>query len=326
MKRFLRTIFVFLVSFTLILMSITAFGKTASSGSSKTTKKKLIYVITPSHSNPFFKAEADAAAQKAKEMGYDVKVVVHDDDVAKQSKLFDEAISAKAAAIVCDNAGADATIAPVKKAKKAGIPVFLIDREINATGIAAAQIVSNNYQGAKLGAQEFVRLMGEKGNYIELVGKESDTNAGIRSKGFHSVIDKYPNLKMLARVSANWSQTEAYSKMESLIQRYGKDIKGVICGNDTMAMGAMAALLAHDMKNVIVVGFDGSNDVRDSILRGEIKATVLQPCWDGAQLAVELADKYIKTGKTGRSEKILLDCFLITSKNASKLDNFRLKK
>jgi len=326
MKKVLRSVLVLSVCFALVFTTMFVFGKSSTSTSSKSQKKKLIYVITPSHSNPFFKAEADAAAQKAKELGYDVKVAVHDDDVAKQSKLFDEAIAAKAAAIICDNAGADATIAPVKRAKAAGIPVFLIDREINATGLAVAQIVSNNYQGAKLGAQEFVRLMGGKGNYIELVGKESDTNAGIRSKGFHSVIDKYPNMKMLARVSANWSQTEAYTKMESLIQRYGKSIQGVICGNDTMAMGAMAALLAHNMKNVIVVGFDGSNDVRDSILRGEIKATVLQPCWEGAELAVELADKYIKTGKTGRPEKILLDCTLITAKNAKNLNNFRLLK
>ena len=125
----------------------------------------------------------------------------------------------------------------MKKAKDAGIPSFLIDREINATGVAVAQIVSNNYQGAQLGAQEFVKLMGEKGNYVELVGKESDTNAGIRSKGYHDVIDDYPDLKMVAQQSANWSQTEAYSKMETILQA-NPDIKGVISGNDTMAMGA----------------------------------------------------------------------------------------
>ena len=93
------------------------------------------------------------------------------------------AIANRAAAIVLDNAGADASVAAVRKAKDAGIPSFLIDREINANGIAAAQIVSNNYQGATLGAQEFVQLMGEKGNYIELVGRESDTNAAIRTRG-----------------------------------------------------------------------------------------------------------------------------------------------
>jgi erythritol transport system substrate-binding protein len=160
---------------------------------------------------------------------------------------------------------------------------------------------------------------------VELVGKESDTNASIRSKGYHDVIDQYPDMKMVARQSANWSQTEAFSKMQSIIQA-NQDIKGVICGNDTMAMGAMAALKAAGMKDVIVVGFDGSNDVRDSILANEIKATVLQPAYDIAQLAVEQADKYIKTGSTGAEEKQLIDCVLITAENAKQLDHFALKR
>jgi len=284
----------------------------------------LIAVITPSHDNPFFKAEAEGAEARAKALGYDVISLVHDDDANKQSQLIDTAIARKAKAIILDNAGADATVAAVKKAKDAGIPSYLIDREINASGVAMAQIVSNNYQGAQLGAREFVKLMGEKGNYVELVGKESDTNAGIRSKGYHDVLDQFPDLKMVERQSANWDQTEAYSKMESILQAH-PDIKGVISGNDTMAMGAEAALVAAGRKDVIVVGFDGSNDVRDSILKGEIKATVMQPAYREAQLGVEEADGYIKSNKTPKVEKQLMDCILITPANAGKLDTFQLK-
>ena len=284
----------------------------------------LIAIITPSHDNPFFKAEADAAEAKANALGYDVISLVHDDDANKQSELIDTAIARGAKAIVLDNAGADATVAAVKKAKAAGVPSFLIDREINASGVALAQIVSNNYQGAQLGAQKFVKLMGEKGNFVELVGKESDTNAGIRSKGYHDVIDDYPDLKMVERQSANWSQPEAYSKMETILQAH-PDIKGVISGNDTMAMGAQAALKAAGRSDVIVVGFDGSNDVRDSILQGGIKATVLQPAYHGAQVAVEQADAYIKTKTAPKTEKQLMDCVLIDASNAARLDNFQLK-
>ncbi len=284
----------------------------------------LIAIITPSHDNPFFKAEADGAEAKAKELGYDVLSLVHDDDANKQSELIDTAIARGAKAIILDNAGADATVAAVKKAKDAGVPSFLIDREINASGVALAQIVSNNYQGAQLGAQKFVKLMGEKGNFVELVGKESDTNAGIRSKGYHDVIDDYPDLKMVSRQSANWSQPEAFSKMESILQA-NPNIKGVISGNDTMAMGAEAALKAAGRNDVIVVGFDGSNDVRDSIEQGGIKATVLQPAYRGAQLAVEQADAYIKTKTAPKSEKQLMDCVLIDSSNADKLETFQLK-
>ena len=286
--------------------------------------KKLIVIITPPHDNPFFKAEAVGAEKKAQELGYETLTLVHDDDANKQDQLFDIAISKKASAIILDNAGADATVAAVKKAKDKKIPSFLIDREINATGVAIAQIVSNNYQGAKLGAEEFVKLMSEKGDYVELVGKESDTNAGIRSKGYHDVIDQYPNMKMVSRQSANWSQQEAFEKMESILQA-NPNIKGVICGNDTMAEGAMAALKAAGKGDVIVVGFDGSNEVRNSILNNDIKATVLQPAYRIAEMAVEQADAYLNNnGKTDLPEKQLKDCVLITKENANKLETFAL--
>jgi erythritol transport system substrate-binding protein len=292
-------------------------------GVSGASAADLIAIITPSHDNPFFKAEADGAKAKAEALGYETIVLVHNDDANKQSQLIDTAIARGAKAIILDNAGADATVAAVQKAKTANVPSFLIDREINATGVAVAQIVSNNYQGAQLGAQEFVRLMGEKGNYVELVGKESDTNAGIRSKGYHDIIDDYPEMKMVARQSANWSQPEAYSKMESILQA-NPNIKGVISGNDTMAMGAWAALSTAGRKDVIVVGFDGSNDVRDSIKSGGIKATVLQPAYRQAEIAVEQADKYIKTKTAPAQEKQLMDCVLITPENAGKLETFAL--
>ena len=171
--------------------------------------------------------------------------------------------------IILDNAGADASIAAVQKAKDAGIPTYLIDREINATGIASAQLVANNYQGAVLGGEEFVSAMGESGEFIELIGKETDTNAGIRSKGYNDVIADYPDMNKVAAQSANWSQSEAFEVMEKLIQAH-PNVKGVIAGNDTMALGASAALKAAGMNDVIVAGFDGSREVMDAIEAGDI--------------------------------------------------------
>ena len=283
----------------------------------------LVAVITPSHDNPFFGSEADAAKAEAVKLGYDAIELSHDDDPSKQYQLVESMVARGAKAIILDNAGANATVAAVQLAKKAGIPVFLVDREISVPGLATAQIISNNYQGAQVAAQKFVSLMGEKGPYVELVGRESDTNAGIRSKGFHDVIDDYPDLKIVARQSANWKQSEAFTKMQSILEAH-PDIKGVICGNDTMAMGAYAALKAAGHGNVIVVGLDGSNDVRDSIEQGGIKATALQPVVRESQLAVDEMDKFLHTGKTGAPEKQLLDCTLIDADNARALNNFSL--
>ncbi len=286
--------------------------------------RKLIALVTPSMDNPFFKAEADAARARAAQLGYEVLFNTHDDDAHRQDQLVDMAIAHHAAALILDNAGADASIAAVRKARQAGVPPFLIDREINANGIAFTQIVSNNYQGATLGAQEFVRLLGEKGNYIELVGRESDTNAIIRSRGFHDVLDKYPGLKLIGRQSANFSQTEAFRKMETMIQS-ARGLKGVICGNDTMALGAAAALRAAGLRDVVVVGFDGIPDAVAAVKAGELKATVMQPAARIARIAVDQVHRYLPTGSTGAPEKLSIDCDLVTPANAAQFGLFERK-
>lgn len=287
-------------------------------------QSKLMVIITPSLDNPFFGQEAKAAAARAKALGYQTLAFSHGDDAFKQSDLIETAIARNAAAIILDNAGADASVAAVLKAKAAGIPSFLIDREISTRGAAVAQIVSNNYQGATLGAEQFAEAMGGKGKYAELVGKESDTNAVIRSKGYHSVLDRYPNLAMVSRQSANWDQAQAFTVVQSILQAH-PDMKGVIAGNDTMALGAIAALESAGRSDVIVVGFDGSNDARDAILAGKMLATVLQPAARQAEYAVELADRFVSTGSTGVREKQLMECFLITRGNANRLRDFELR-
>lgn len=285
----------------------------------------LIAIITPSHDNPFFKAEADAAQAEAEKLGYETSVASHDDDPNKQSELIDAAISNGAKAIILDNAGADASIGPVQKAEDAGIPVFLIDREINETGIAKAQIVANNAQGAAAVAEEFVAALPDGGKYIELTGKESDTNAGVRSEAFASVISQYPNLTQVAKETANWSQDEAFSKVETLLQR-DPDVQGIIAGNDTMALGAVAAVEAAGLTGkVVIAGFDGSPDAVAAIQDGKLLATGLQPAVLISQLAVQQADRFITTGETGEDEKQSIDCIVINADNAGSYTLFALE-
>jgi len=284
----------------------------------------LISIITPAQSNPFFKAEADAAKAEAEKLGYETAVASHDDDPNKQSELIDAAISQKAVAIILDNAGADASVGPIQKAVDAGIPVFLIDREINESGIASAQIVANNAQGAAAVAEEFVAAL-PAGKYIELTGKESDTNAGVRSEAYASVISQYPDLVQVAQETANWDQDEAFSKIETLLQR-DPDIQGIIAGNDTMALGAVAAVDAAGLTGkVTIAGFDGSPDAVAAIEAGTLLATGLQPAVLISQLAVQQADSFVRTGETGADEKQSIDCVVINKDNAGKYTLFGLE-
>jgi len=302
----------------ILLVTISSFGVFAQE------QAKTIAVIVPPVENPFFGTMQVIAAAKAEELGYKTIKLVHDDDANKQMELFETVIAQGVVAIILDNAGADATVAAVQKAKDAGIGCFLVDREITKEGVAISQIISNNYQGATILAEYFVELMGEEGKYVELTGKDTDTNAHIRSQGYHDVLDQIPGMEMVAQQTANWSQTEGYSVMETLLQQH-PEIKGVICGNDTMALGAQAALLTAGRADVICVGFDGSDDAIESIMKGELKATSLQPVAEMATQAAIQADKWIKTGKTGKPEKQSIDMVLLTPENADQYEKFAPK-
>jgi len=300
---------VFLLSLTLL------------TGCGRHDHRPLIAIIVPSQDNPFFKAEADAAATRATELGYRVRVDAHEDDAYRQDNLVDAAIASNAAVLILDNAGTDASISAVRRATKAGLKVFLIDRAINATGIAKAQIVSDNNQGAHLVATEFAHVMGGKGDYVELLGRESDTNTQVRTKGFHEVLDHFPDLKPVGAQSANWSQSEAFSKTETMLQAHAH-IAGIIAGNDTMALGAAAAVKSAGLTGIKIVGFDGSPDVIAAIKTGDIQATALQPAVFIAQLAVDEANTLLKTGTTGKPEMQVIPCELATKANANEYVNF----
>ncbi len=285
---------------------------------------KIIYIITPAQSNPFFEAESKAAAEKAKELGYEVRTVSHNEDTTKQSELFDNAISDKAAAIICDHAQAEAAADEVRKARASNIPTFLIDRGIEEEGLAVSQILANNPQGAKAVAEKFAEAVGKQGKYAELTGIKTDANAELRSRAFHEVLDQYPEMKMIAQETANWELTDAAQITETVLQEH-PDLKGIICGNDTMALGALEAVHNAGLSDIVVVGVDGSDEAAAAIRAGTMTATALQQAGLMAEMAVEQADRYLKTGSTGRPERQLVDCILITKENVDRLARFIYK-
>jgi erythritol transport system substrate-binding protein len=279
----------------------------------------LISIIVTDPANPYWLTEGNVAKATAESMGYEANVAAHKGDTNVESQLIDTAITNKSAAIILDPANADGSIGAVKKAVDAGIPVILVNAEINQEGLAKAQLVSNNAQGAALGAEAWVAAMGEKGSFVELFGNPSDNNAATRSNGYTTVISQYPDLVQAGKEVANWDRTQGYQKMQSLLQA-NPDITGVISGNDEMALGAVAALKeAGKLGNVKVGGFDGSPDAVAAVKAGELEYTVLQPVAVFAAEAVKQADNVIKTGSTGvDTEKQLFDCQLITKENVDK--------
>lgn len=281
--------------------------------------KGLITIVVNDPANPYWFTEGNVAKATAEKLGYTAVVGAHVGDTNTESKLIDTAITNKSVAIILDPANASGSVGAVQKAVNAKIPVFLVNAEINKDGLAKAQLVSNNAQGAALGAQQWVKVMGDKGKFVELVGAPSDNNAATRSNGYKTVLSQYPDLNKAGAEVANWDRTQGHNKMQSLMQA-NPDIKGVISGNDEMALGAIAALKeAGKLKDVVVGGFDGSPDAVSAVKSGELAYTVLQPVAVFSAAAVRQADSFIRTGKTGaKSEKQLFDCLLITKTNTGK--------
>src|SRR4051812_3069377 len=280
----------------------------------------LISIIVNDPANPYWLTEGNVAKAEAEKLGYTANVAAHKGDTNTESNLIDTAITNKSVAIILDPANADGSVGAIKKAVAAGIPVILVNAEINQEGLAKAQLVSNNAQGAAIGAQQWVEAVGDKGKYAELLGAPSDNNAATRSNGYETVLTQYPDLQKVAKEVANWDRTQGHNKMQSMLQA-NPDIIGVISGNDEMALGAIAALKeAGKLDQVKVGGFDGSPDAVAAVKAGEMQYTVLQPVAVFAAEAVKQADSFIKTGKTGAdSEKQLFDCVLITKDNADQM-------
>ncbi|MBM0584030.1 D-ribose ABC transporter substrate-binding protein [Brucella melitensis] len=282
----------------------------------------LMTIIVNDPSNPYWFTEGEVAKKTAEGLGYKAVVGGHKGDTNTESNLIDTAITNKSVAIILDPANADGSVGAVKRAIAANIPVFLINAEINQEGLAKAQLVSNNAQGAALGATQWVESVGDKGKYVELFGAPSDNNAATRSNGYETVLSQYPDLVRVGKDVANWDRTQGHDKMQALLQA-NPDIIGVISGNDEMALGAIAALKkAGKLDQVKVGGFDGSPDAIAAIKAGELQYTVLQPGAVFSEAAVKQADNFIKTGKTGVDhEKQLFDCILITKDNVDKYNS-----
>jgi ABC-type sugar transport system substrate-binding protein len=301
---------------TACMLSSAAFGQT--------TPKAKIAVVISTLNNPWFVVLGETARDRAIELGYDAMVFDSQNDTAKEAAHFENLIAGGYKAVLFNPTDADGSIANVRKARAAGVPVFCIDREINATDAATAQLLSDNYSGAVAIGQHFVKTVGREGKYAELLGLVGDNNTWNRSKGFHSVVDRYPGLKMAAQQSADFDRAKALEVMESILQRH-PDLNAVFCGNDAMAMGAYQALVsAGKDKQVKVFGFDGADDVVKLIAEKKIAATGMQFPKIMAARSAEFADAYLK-GKRDFQQKIPVKVELVTLENVHKYGDYGRK-
>ena len=298
----------------LFVILIIVLGAGSCNRQHQTGDTKKMAVVISTLNNPWFVVLGESAAERARELGYTAHVFDSQNNSAKEAEHFDNIIAMGYDAILFNPTDADGSVLNVKRAKEAGIPTFCMDREINSRDAAVTQLLSDNFTGCVKLGQYFVRQMNKKGNYVEILGLVGDNNTWNRSGGFHSVVDEFPDLVMVAQQSADFDRNKAMDVMETIMQA-NPNIDAVFCGNDAMAMGAYQAVLAVGKADKVkVFGFDGARDAVKGIAEGKIEATVMQFPVLMSRTSAELADQYI-AGNRDFSSKTPVEVILITPEN-----------
>ncbi|MGE4266742.1 MAG: ribose ABC transporter substrate-binding protein RbsB [Deferribacterales bacterium] len=254
--------------------------------------QKTVGLVVSTLNNPFFVTLKDGAVGEAKKAGINLIVLDSQNDPAKEIANVEDLLSKGVAAILINPTDSDAVGNAIKMANRAKIPVITLDRGANA-GTVVSHIASDNVAGGKMAGQYIAEKLGKKGNVVELEGIPGTSAARDRGKGFNEAL-KGTSIKVVARQAADFDRTKGLNVMENILQSQPK-IDAVFAHNDEMALGAMRAISAAK-KNIMVVGFDATDDAVKAVKDGKMAATVAQqPAFIGAK-GVETA-KAVLEGK-----------------------------
>ncbi|EEX49748.1 D-ribose-binding periplasmic protein RbsB-1 [Pasteurella dagmatis] len=254
--------------------------------------KDTIALAVSTLDNPFFVTLKDGAQKKADELGYKLVVLDSQNDPAKELANVEDLTVRGVKVLLINPTDSEAVGNAVKMANRNKIPVITLDRGA-ASGDVIAHIASDNVAGGKMAGDFIAEKLGAGAKVIQLEGIAGTSAARERGEGFKQAIEAH-KFDVLASQPADFDRTKGLNVMENLLASKG-DVQAVFAQNDEMALGALRAIKAAN-KNVLVVGFDGTEDGVKAVQTGKMAATIAQqPELIGA-LGVEAADKLLKGG------------------------------
>jgi ribose transport system substrate-binding protein len=256
--------------------------------------------------NEFFSTMAEGAKQHQSQNSQQYELVVNgikdERDLARQAAIIDEMIAAKVQAIVVAPADSKALVPVLRRAKLAGLVVVNIDNKLdeeilNAESLSVPFVGPNNLLGAKSVGQHLAKSLKPGDQVAVLEGIRTSFNATQRRLGFEQAM-KDAGMQIVDSQSANWETNQANTIAASMLNAH-PDLKAILAANDSMALGAMAAIKAANKTDTVqVVGFDNISAAQEAIRQGKMLATADQ---HGDQLAVygiELALKLLQDPKS----------------------------
>ena len=256
-------------------------GGTAAGGGGGTAGKKMRVGFSQTEEDgPWRIAESKSMRDEAAKRGYELVYTNARGATAQQVSDLEDLIAQRVDAIFLAPREAKGFEGPLQAAKEAGIPVILIDRELEGPKAGEDYVTfigSNFIEEGKRAGEWLARQTDGKAGIIELLGTAGSSVANDRHQGFVEAIRAYPDMKIIAAQDGNFNRAQGQKVMESLIQAHGKNITAVYAHNDEMALGAIQALKAANMnpgRDVLVVSVDGQKSALEAIVRGEMNATV----------------------------------------------------
>ncbi|AWH89169.1 ribose ABC transporter substrate-binding protein RbsB [Limnobaculum parvum] len=283
-----------------MLVSATALTLSVSAGA---MAKDNIALVVSTLNNPFFVSMKDGAQKKADELGYNLIVLDSQNNPAKELGNVQDLTVRGTKLLLINPTDSDAVGNAVLMANKAKIPVVTLDRAANK-GEVASHVASDNVAGGKMAGEFIAKKLGNDAKVIQLEGITGTSAARERGEGFKQSMTDHP-FKLLASQPADFDRTKGLNVMQNLLTAHA-DVQAVFAQNDEMALGAMRALQTAGKKDVLIVGFDGTNDGIKAVKSGRMGATIAQQPELIGSMGVEVADKILKGEKVEASNPVAL--------------------
>jgi ribose transport system substrate-binding protein len=260
-------------------------------------------LVVSTLNNPFFVTLKEGAEAKAKELDYKLLVLDSQNDPAKELANVEDVLNKKIALMMINPTDSDAVRSAIKAANRKNIPVVTLDRGANG-GKVVSHVASDNVLGGEMAGKLIIDTLKGKGNVVELLGVAGTSAARDRGEGFNKAIKTASGIKVVASQPADFDRTKGLNVMENILQAQA-EIDAVFAHNDEMALGAIKAIQGTK-REILVVGFDGTDDGAKAVQDGSMLATVAQQAGKIGAIGVETADKILKGEKVSEYTPVAL--------------------
>lgn len=260
--------------------------------------KDAIALVISTLDNPFFVTLKEGAEKQAKALDYDLVVLDSQNDPAKELANVED-ISVRGVKILLINpTDSDAVGNAIAVANQKKLPVITLDRAANK-GQVIAHIASDNTAGGEMAGNYIAEKLGKGAKIIQLEGIAGTSAARERGAGFAKAAQAH-DFKILASQPADFDRSKGLNVMENLLTAQ-PEVQGVFAQNDEMALGALRAIQAAGKKDLVLVGFDGTDDGVKAVKGGKMAATIAQQPEKIGEIGVQTADKVLKGEKVEAS-------------------------